>query len=222
MTKITVALLSNHGTDAGQQAITHIAKTCNVASPSVGYISSAADTDRYFYQYTQAMYQRVGLTVEDYVDFESGFSDEQLDTVLSHPIVHLSGGNTFQFLQGVQQRRVYNKLRNYAVEGGRFVGLSAGALLLTPDIAIASLVGDEAIFDVTNTHGLALVDVQFLPHVNASDHSSLTEHSQTVKHPVVLCDDHSALIWNAGQWEVIGEPYIAVKGQLMKFVDWIK
>lgn len=218
MHSLTLALLSNHGTEAGQQAIKHIAATCTQQSPTVGYISSAEDHDRYFYEYTKAMYQRVNLSVKEYVDFESGYSNDLLNTVLSHPIVHLSGGNTFQFLQGVQRRGAYQKLIDYAQNGGKFIGLSAGAMLLTPDIELSEEIGDEASFAVENTQGLQLVDMQFLPHVQASDRASLAQLSATSQFPTILCDDHSAVLIIEGKKQIIGQPFVAHKGQLSELI----
>lgn len=221
MKNLTFALLSNHGTEAGQQAIKTIAKTCREYAPSVGYISSAVDHDRYFYQYTQAMYQRVGLNVAEYIDFEAHFSEALLNKVLSHPIVHLSGGNTFQFLQGVQRRGVLSRLIDYVQSGGKFVGLSAGALLLTPDISVSSLVGDEAIFPVENTQGLGLLPWLFLPHVQPEQHRFLAQQSLKTSFPIILCDDHSAVVVLNGSIKIIGNPQVAQQGKITKLAELI-
>lgn len=214
MTALTYALLSNHGTDAGQQAIKEIAQTCQPTTPTIGYMSSAVDSDRYFYHYTKAMYARIGLSIGEYIDLEEGFHADTLSRILDCPMVHLSGGNTFQFLQGVQRRGVLEQLKHYAFQGGKFIGLSAGALLLTPDINVSVLAGDEATFAVENTKGVALADFQFIPHATTDHIQRIQAHSRHSEHPIVLCDDFSAVLCIENTISSIGSPTVIYKGEV--------
>jgi dipeptidase E len=57
--------------------------------------------------------------------------------ILDSDIVYLAGGNTFYFLEHLRRAGLLDVLRRFARQGGVLAGLSAGALLLTPHIALA-------------------------------------------------------------------------------------
>ena len=48
------------------------------------------------------------------------------------------GGNTFYFIKHLRRSGIFNRLIEYANNGGILTGLSAGAIMTTPNIMTAS------------------------------------------------------------------------------------
>jgi dipeptidase E len=74
--------------------------------------------------------------------------------------VYLSGGNTFRFLKAIRDSHMDSILERFAGEKV-FIGTSAGGLIMTLNIELAS--GENDI-GLENTRGLALVKFGFYPH----------------------------------------------------------
>lgn len=56
--------------------------------------------------------------------------------------VHLSGGNTYQFMESLRERKVKELLVKHLANAGLIVGVSAGAIVLTAHIGTSSMCGD--------------------------------------------------------------------------------
>lgn len=160
---MNLALLSNHDTDAGKQAINLLLSGQSILGAGA-YISSQADPDRCYYHSVANVYGSLGYDIDLYMDFENEFSEPLFAEVLKRPFIHLSGGNTFRFLDAIQKRSAGHALKTYAANGGMFIGVSAGAMLLTPNIECATLCGDVNDVGLTNLNALALVPFLFEPH----------------------------------------------------------
>lgn len=101
---MNLALLSNQDSDNGKQAIAKLlSSTPNSSKPGV-FFASQPDPDRHFYGMVMETYQSMGFNIDQYLDFEEGYSAEAFEKALSKPFIHLSGGNTFRFLHSIKQR----------------------------------------------------------------------------------------------------------------------
>jgi dipeptidase E len=56
-------------------------------------------------------------------------------------------------------------LRQYVARGGVLIRVSAGAILMTPDIRTTLLCGDTLPAEEIEPRGLGLVDFAFVPHL---------------------------------------------------------
>ena len=110
------------------------------SSLQIGYIPSASDTTRRYFQRVQEHYRDLGLYDVEYFDLGTEFSaepnSEALSRLLSCAVVHLSGGDTTEFLALLQRRNFLSVLRRYVNNGGILLGVSAGAMLMCPDIGL--------------------------------------------------------------------------------------
>ncbi len=111
------------------------------AAPRVGYIPSSSDPERFFFDQIRTYYAALGASVDVYLELDVSFSQETLPALLACDAVHLSGGNTFYFLYWLKRRAMLPVLRDYVVGGGVLIGVSAGAILMTPDISTSALCG---------------------------------------------------------------------------------
>ncbi len=129
---------------------------------TVGYLPSSPDPERAWFRPCVEFYERLGLRLKFFgleTEFEPG-SD-----LFACDAIHLTGGNTFRFLHWLRERGLIEGLRRYE---GVLIGVSAGAILMTPDVSTSYLCGDEPFPGLNDLSGLGLVDFAFAPHCDGN------------------------------------------------------
>ena len=180
--------------------------------PRIGYIPSAADPERKYYREQQTYYAQYGITMPVYLELDRDYDPSQVAPLFACDAIHLSGGNTFYFLYWLRQHNLLAPLRRYVARGGVLIGVSAGAILMTPDISTSLFCGDTPVEQLKDYAGLALVDFAFVPHFGelAADQSDLETYSQQHHVTVYGCPDGAGIVVNGDQIECIGEVVIVV------------
>ncbi|QLE85876.1 peptidase S51 [Shewanella sp. Scap07] len=185
----------------------------STSAPNVGYLASGHEAQRQYFSATQQVYASFGAQMDTYCELTQDYSAQAFSDLLNCDMIHLAGGDTFGFLQGVIQRQVSEQLVQYYLQGGSFIGLSAGAMLLTDTIATAPLCGDNNAVGLKDLSGLGLYPNLYVPHVTdpqalvpklqqfADDHVDQL-HSDTV----VLASDNDVIVYSHGQQQVYGQP----------------
>lgn len=176
---------------------------------SMAYVPSAPDPSRVFYRNCKERYARLGIELLPYVDITDLESRAHLDTMLNADAIHLSGGNTFVFLNQLRKHGLLDPLRHYAANGGILVGVSAGAILMTPCIHTSLLCGDvqpPSPSAPPNTTGLKLVEFAFVPHFGRyATMSDLQKYSNQHSQTVYGCPDGAAMVVDGDTLECIGD-----------------
>ncbi|MDR8524253.1 Type 1 glutamine amidotransferase-like domain-containing protein [Shewanella fidelis] len=203
-----LALLSNPCSHNAQTAISQLLSSFKQQPNSqlnVGYIASEPDPQRQYYSQTQMMYQAHNAQLSVYLELESGFCETSLNALLKCDAIHLSGGDTFRFLKALKQHKLLPVLRQYCVNGGGLIGVSAGAMIITPSIASAPLCGDSNDCQLDDLTGLNLVDFMFVPHATDKQLKQVEQPKQAkFAHPICFCPDDSALLSLSDQLKVFG------------------
>ncbi|TXR53844.1 Type 1 glutamine amidotransferase-like domain-containing protein [Reinekea thalattae] len=200
---MNLGLLSNQNTKNGKEAIKILLSSCLKSSEPGVFFASQPDPDRYFYRMVVETYKSIGYEIEQYLDFEDGYGVEEFNTALSRPFIHLSGGNTFRFLKSLRERGVENRLVEYVKNGGILIGVSAGAMILTPSIESAFICGDENAVGLDDLRGLGLVSFMFDPH--SSKKNSRIEALKS-KEDLLMASDDDAFILVNGEELLVGTP----------------
>ncbi len=205
---MNLAFISHPTTPNALRAISALLTAVAKEKPNVGYIASQPDPDREFFTQTQRLYQSLKAQMSVYLELESGFSHEALNALLRCDVIHLSGGDTLRFLQAVKQRKLIAVLQAFVENGGAIVGVSAGAMLLTPSIASAALCGDEVSEEESALSAVNLVDFQFVPHVTEEQSNQLHFKQQLseLKSPCYLCSDNDAVLQMGKELLLYGTP----------------
>lgn len=102
---------------------------------------------------------------------------QQHATLLSSNIVVISGGNTFTLLRNLRESGL-DKLITEFVAKPEFVlaGFSAGALVLTPSIAVCNLPNfDQNLVGLDDFTGLGVVDFEVFPHYDKQAQEAILE-----------------------------------------------
>ena len=116
---------------------------------------------------------------------------ERLDEV---DVVVISGGNTFYLLDQTKKSG-FDKWIKDNLDNKIFVGISAASIIFTPSIAVANVEpADDNYLNLTDLTGLNIVPFEVSPHtpeVVSKENAKL--YSKTIKNPIYLMDDTSAI-----------------------------
>lgn len=175
------------------------------SQPRLGYIPANADPARRYYREQSHYYRRYDLALQPYFELDLRYRPELLPELLAAEAIHLTGGNTFYFLKWLKARDMDTRLRDYCASGGVLIGVSAGAILMTPDVEPGQLCGDRLVSGLADWQGMGLVDFHFLPHLERfpQPQALLQDYSQRKNCTVYGCPDGSGLV-------VCGERVITV------------
>jgi len=194
------------------------------------YVAFTADGSAHFYHRFERRYKAFGGT-----DFHCLAADDPAfarpgaartaaaRTLLASDVVYLSGGNTFHYLMHLRRSGLFRTLRQFADRGGVLAGLSAGAILVTPNIGLAAYPPfdrDENDVDLPKSRwgALDLVDFEFFPHFRNSRkiRDALLWYSQRSKYPVYACRDGSGIIVEGDRFTAHGDVWLFDRGQERK------
>lgn len=174
----------------------------------IGFIPTAANVEKgnkdwFINQLTQL--QNFGFTWIDVVDISASGVDfkHRLEHV---DVIYVSGGNTFHLLDQVRKNG-FDVWLEQVLATKVYVGASAGSILATPSIAIASIDdGDENLLNLIDLTALALVDFEVSPHM--STHVSVEandSYAKTISNMLYAIDDNTAIAVDGDVIEIISE-----------------
>jgi dipeptidase E len=171
----------------------------------IGYVPSGPEPDFWFYRQKQTYYARMGLGLDLFFDIEQPFSNSRTSELFACDAIHLSGGNTRSFLHRLRTSGLSEPLANWARNGGLLIGTSAGAILMTPSVALDAMFSGEAPENVRDGAGLNLVPFEFFPHAKAEYFSLLLNYSRNTSRTIAACRDGDGVVINEGAIENIGQ-----------------
>jgi dipeptidase E len=174
--------------------------------PKIGYIASASDLTRKYYNQKVEYYKNLGVEYLLYFDLDKEYDEAKIDELLSCDAIHLSGGNTYYFLNSLQKRNFIPVLEDYVSKGKVLVGISAGSILMSKTIDIAQF-GDENFLNLKNTHALDLIDFEFMPHWNTDFVylDGVKNYSKINNNTIYACKDGDGIIIDNNKMRFFGE-----------------
>ena len=157
-----------------------------------------------------------------YFPIDYNFTQEMKARALESDIIFLSGGNTFYFLKNLRKSGLLDELKNFHLSGKTLAGLSAGAILLTPNIQTASYPSfdcDENFVGLRNLKAMNLMPVEFFPHYTNSARykAALMQASKKSSHPIFGVPDTSGLIYSENELRILGSAHLFHKGHHLSF-----
>lgn len=173
----------------------------------IGFITTAANIERgnkdwYIEQLINL--QQYGFQWIDIVDIAVPSIDWK-SVLATVDVIAVSGGNTFYLLE---QMRSVNFAEWYKNNTRKvYVGMSAGSIVTTPNIAVASLDnGDVNLTGVSDLHGLEFVDFEISPHTPESvSDSGNRAYRRTITSDLYGLDNQSAIKYVDGELTVVSE-----------------
>lgn len=136
--------------------------------------------------------------------------------------LYIGGGNTYKLLLGLKQSGAFKKIKEYILNDGIVIGVSAGAVIFGKDINIISSMDSNSV-NLTDTTGFNLLsDISIFPHYtnrksylsdieNEERHNKFTNaiNEFSLKNGnVIAIPEEDAVYINGNSFEVIGaRPY---------------
>jgi dipeptidase E len=193
-------------------------RLARVENPRVTYIPSCSfDSEADFIAFVQS-YRKLGLTKFIHFPIDVPYDQVLLSEAFSSDIIHLSGGNTFYFLKYLKKTKILSKLKEFVRNGGVLTGMSAGAIIMTPDIKTAGYPKfdcDDNDEKITNLKAMNIVPFEFFPHYKNSDRyeKELIFQSKKVKHPVYAVPDLSGIVVEGNTLKFVGKTVCFLEGK---------
>ncbi len=118
--------------------------------------------------------------------------------------IYVCGGNTFYLLDRVRKTGFDKIIKQFLKDGKIYVGVSAGSILLGPNIEIASL-GDKNKCGLNDFTGLNLVEIAISPHANKKERQAIEDFRKKVNYPIVPLNDNQAILALDDKVKIIGD-----------------
>jgi dipeptidase E len=117
-------------------------------------------------------------------------------------IVYVCGGNTFKLMKYVNNTNFTTSIKKFLEKDGLYIGVSAGSIILGPNIEIAGCGknGDKNIVNLKNLSGMNILPYSVSPHFKTSEKIELEKFDKKVKYKVkTLTDEDIIYIKNKPQ-----------------------
>jgi dipeptidase E len=186
--------------------------------PQITYIPSCSyENDLDFIDFVK-QYKKFNVKRFLYFPIDMPSDKVMLKEALRSDIIHLSGGNTYYFLKHLRTSGLIKELKKFVQRGGILTGLSAGAIIMTPNIQTAGMPDfdkDENDENMKNFASMNLVPFEFFPHYRNSKRydNELIKYSKKIKNPLYACPDGSGIIVTEDAMSFVGKAYCFYKGK---------
>ncbi|WP_144210640.1 Type 1 glutamine amidotransferase-like domain-containing protein [Shewanella donghaensis] len=219
-----LALLSDGTSNASQQAIAAIVTSLSIAQQQAGvvYIASEPDAQREYFKPVATMFNSLGIESVTYIDLEADYDPASIDMLRSAGVIYLSGGDTYRFLYWLKQRgidKLLYQLLTADCNRPAIIGVSAGAMIMTPSIDSAPLCGDSNNVQLDDTDGIGLISFHYVPHfephfephlvTDVEQPSALlpfNQYQQLKQQSLCMCSDNDAVVVINNQLIEFGSP----------------
>lgn len=151
----------------------------NLVGKTVTFIPTAALPDKldFHVQYSKELLSELGLVVDE-LEISTATHLDIVSKLEKNDYIYVVGGNTFYLLQEMNRTGAGNLIKMQINAGKMFIGESAGAILVAPDIEYAKDTDNPLMAPLLNTYeALNIIDFYPVPHYKDD---SLKEAVETV------------------------------------------
>ena len=190
----------------------------NCDDPLITYIPSCSYNAEVMFNEFIEHYGKFGISRFLYFPIDTDYDDVIFSEAIKSDVIYLSGGNTFYFLNWLKRKKLISTLKKYVANGGVLAGLSAGAIIMTPNVntaAVPEFDRDENDEKLRNFNSLALVNFEFFPHFKNSKRyiQELLKYSKKTKNDIYACPDGSGIIFSSNFIKFIGKCFLFSNGK---------
>ncbi len=187
-------------------------------NPLMAYIPASSYLSEVEFQHFVDQYRRFRVRRFLHFPVDVPFDKILFKEVLKADVIHLGGGNTFHFLLWLRKTKMLEALRDYVHHGGILTGLSAGAIMMTPDIQTAGMPSfdrDENHDNVKNLEALALLEFDFFPHYRNSPRYDVEfrKCSRKTKRTLYVSPDGAGIVIDGEKKILVGPCWIFENGR---------
>lgn len=203
---LNLVMYSDQVIPENEKVDTHLLGLLAERGRRIGYVPSGPEPDRRFYKEKQSYYSKLGLDLSVFLDTGNPVDIAELSSLLECDAIHLPGGDTQSFQRILKANDLLQPLGDWARQGGVLIGTSAGAILMTPNVAVDAMFKGDDPSSVKDGEGLDLVPFEFFPHLNKSaDYlPRLQSYSLENSRNIAACPDGDGIIVRDGKIESVG------------------
>lgn len=190
----------------------------NNKNPVVTFFPSSSYLSEVEFRQFVHHYSQFGIKRFIHFPVDVNFDHVLLEEVLKSDAIHLGGGNTFYFLKHLRRAKLLGALKKFVQSGRVLTGLSAGAIMLTKDIFMASYPEfdrDENHVHLKDLRSIGLLDFQFFPHYRNTPRyeKAFLKISKTDPRMIVACPDGSGIVIEDNKTKFVGKCYLFSQGK---------
>jgi len=189
--------------------------------PKIAYIPSQSDSTRKYFNQKVEWYKQFDIEGLFYFDIDQEYKEEDTQELLSCDAIHLSGGNTYYFLNSLKKRGLISKLQNFVAQGGVLIGVSAGSIVMSQTIAATTidedLGGDQNTIELKDFSAIGLNDFEFFPHFNKDNPEivkRIKEYSIKSKSTIYTWKDGDGIIVDGDNMRFFGQVLEIKNGEI--------
>lgn len=171
----------------------------------VAFIPTASipDADKSFMLTDRKELEEMGILKENIVDFNLD-KPTSFEDIKKFDVVFIDGGNTFYLLEKVRESGFDKAIKEYLKKDmGVYVGVSAGTILVGPDIEIAEPWDDKLITNLRDTKGLNLINTAYSPHWVEEEEKILKQYKEKVDYEIRELRDGEGIVIKDGDVKFI-------------------
>ena len=171
----------------------------------IGYVTTASKGARsldYIEKHKKEM-TGVGYRYEEF-DIEGKSQEEMLAFFADKNVIHVEGGNTFYLLRAIRSSGFDEVLKTLLDKGLAYVGSSAGAYVMCPDLEVATWSGRDR-FGVEDLTGLNYAPYYLKVHYTDDMDENVKEKMKNLKYPLRILRDGQGRYIENGEDRFVGE-----------------
>ena len=155
--------------------------------------ASIPEEDKWFVTTSKEL-ERLGILKKNIIDFQLD-KPVSFDDLKEFDVIFVDGGNTFYLLEKVMESGFDEAIKEYLEKDiGVYVGVSAGTILVGPDVEIAEPWDDKSITNLKDTKGLNLIDIAYSPHWVEEDEKMLEPYRKKANYEIKKLRDGEVVI----------------------------
>lgn len=140
----------------------------NLVGKTVTFIPTAAIPDKldFHIRYSKELLAKMGLIVDE-LEISTASHSDIVKKLVNNEYIYVAGGNTFFLLQEMNRTGTGNLIKTQINTGKLFIGESAGAILVAPDIEYSKYTDNPLMApNLKSYDALNIVDFYPVPHYN--------------------------------------------------------
>lgn len=179
----------------GEKFIELLEKSVNEIK--VLFIPTAANNDEAKYYAEKCRIELLDMGIDEFnmfkYDFEYKMTEEE---ALKYDVIYFTGGSTLHLLSSIKEKGFTNIIKSMIYSNKLFVGVSAGSIIMTPNISI-----DDPYNDTTSS--LGYIQAFLAVHCNQLDEEWFTEKQKKLPLKLIALNDSQAIFLNEDGYSVI-------------------
>jgi len=139
--------------------------------------------------------KKAGIS-NDNITYLNLYTEKFSYNLRNYDAIYVCGGNTYHILDRIIKIGLFELIKKFVKDGGLYVGVSAGSILVGKRIEIAGwgIEGDPNDINLRNLNGFNFTNIAIYTHYKPSLKKEVNEFKQKVDYPVETLEDGKAIV----------------------------